>query len=176
MLDCLCRLRDSPSCLMMGFRLSSVLRLRLLLGCVAGCTTRMGTWLVKRPPAYVPTLGLNATRPYMPPARCKLVTAVLLRRMDMKWERATRKIAHVPGMIFQCRDTEIVVTCLHSQCGTHAFAGTFGFGPSVGIWSCQFLNMTIEVSERSTTKQHVKYAPPRIFDTRWSMLWRMFQK
>jgi hypothetical protein len=34
----------------------------------------MGTLLVNRPPAYTPTLGLKATRPYMPPARCKLVT------------------------------------------------------------------------------------------------------
>jgi hypothetical protein len=66
----------------------------------------------------------------MPPVLCKLVTAALLRRMDIKWERATRNISHVPGMIFQCRDTKIVVTCLHSQCGAHAFAGPFGFGPS----------------------------------------------
>ncbi len=77
---CLRLLRSSPSCLMLGLLLSSVLRFRLLLGCVAGCTTRMGTLLVKRPPAYVPTFGLNATRPYMPPARCKLVTAALCKR------------------------------------------------------------------------------------------------
>jgi hypothetical protein len=31
-------------------------------------------------------------------------------------------IAHVPRMIFQCRDNEIVVACLHSQCRTHACA------------------------------------------------------
>ncbi len=88
-----------------GFRIKVVVRV------CAGCTTRMGTWLVKRPPAYVPTLGLNVTRPYMPPARCKLVTAALLRRVDIKWERGTRNMSHVPGMIFECRDTKIVVTC-----------------------------------------------------------------
>ena len=45
-------------------------------------------------------------------------------------------IAHVPRMIFQCRDNEIVVACLHSERRTHAFAGTFGFSLSVGIWCC----------------------------------------
>lgn len=93
MAACLCRRRDWPSSLMLGLQLSSVLRFRLLFGCVAGCTTRMGTLLVKRPPAYVPTLGLKATNPYTPPARCKLVTAVLCREwtqrncsvQDTKW-------------------------------------------------------------------------------------------
>ena len=65
-------------------------------------------------------------------------------------------IAHVPRMIFQCRDTEIVVACLHSQCRTHAFAGPFGFSLSVGIWSCKFLYKKNAISERLTKQENAK--------------------
>ncbi len=59
--------------------------LRLSLGWVSGCATRMGMWFIKGSlPRYTPTrIELNATIPYIiPAAPCKLKTARLsLKRM-----------------------------------------------------------------------------------------------
>jgi hypothetical protein len=71
-------------------------------------------------------------------------------------------MAHVPRMIFQCRDTEIVVACLHSQCRTHAFAGPFGFRLSVGIWCCKFLYKKNAIRKRLTKQETAKKGTRRI--------------